>query len=59
MEEKLLKKDLDVIVNMKNYGDNGFVQALADCLYNASPKDFEKLKKTFPEYWKKYTNFKP
>lgn len=58
MEEKLIKRDLDVIVNMKNYGD-GFIQALADCLYNANPQDFEKLKEAFPEYWKKYKNFKP
>lgn len=59
LEEKLLNKDLDVIVNMKEYGENGFIQSLADCLYNADKKDFKKLKEAFPEYWKRYKNFKP
>ena len=59
MEEKLLKKNLDVIVNMKEYGDTAFTQSLADCLFHADTNEFKKLKKAFPEYLERYKNFKP
>lgn len=59
MEEKLLNKDFDVIVNMKEYSDNPFIQSLADCLFYANTEDFEKLKEVFSKYWEEYKNFKP
>lgn len=59
LEEKVLNKNLNVIVNMKSYGENGFIQSLADCFFNAGKEDFKKLREAFPEYWEKYENFKP
>jgi hypothetical protein len=58
LEEKILNKDFDVIVNMKEYGD-AFVQSLADCLFYAGTEDFKTLKKVFSNYWEEYKNFKP
>lgn len=46
-------EQLKVVETMEKYGGS-FVQALAQCFYRADPINFEKLLKTFPEYWNQY-----
>lgn len=39
--------------NMKTYG-GGFVQQLGQAIVHADPENRRRLKKAFPEYWRKY-----
>lgn len=50
------EEEIQIVEKMKTYG-NPFVQALADCFYNADLMNFKKLRKAFPEYWEEYKNF--
>lgn len=50
------EEEIQIVEKMKIYGGS-FVQALADCFYNADLVNFKKLKKSFPEYWEEYRNF--
>lgn len=42
-----------VISAMHMYGGS-FVKSLSDCFRHADVQNFQKLKDTFPEYWKQY-----
>lgn len=46
-------QEYDVIEQMEQYGGS-FVKALAKCFHRADLKNFAKLKRAFPEYWKQY-----
>lgn len=35
--------------------EGSFVKALAECFRKADNQNFQKLKETFPEYWKNYS----
>lgn len=45
--------DLNIINAMKKYGGS-FVSHLGAAAQHADHKNLEKLKETFPEYWKQY-----
>lgn len=47
--------DYSVIDAMENFGGS-FVQALAVCFRRADRDNFAKLKITFPDYWKQYSD---
>lgn len=50
-----MQTELDYIIveQMEKYGGS-FVKALAECFHRADRNNFEKLKKTFAEYWEEY-----
>ncbi len=50
--------DLDVIEAMEKYGGS-FVQALAVAASRADADNLAKIKATWPEYWKQYTDMIP
>lgn len=50
-------QEIEVVENMETYGGS-FVKALAKCFWLADSINFNKLKETFSEYWKKYLEMK-
>ena len=52
----LEEQDYKTLDNMSTYGGS-FVKALSEAFRCADSKNFAKLKKAFPEYWKQYSNF--
>lgn len=48
-------QDSRTISNMAVYG-GGFVKALAAAARHADSKNLEKIKQTWPEYWKEYSD---
>ena len=52
----LEEQDCKTLDNMSTYGGS-FVKALSEAFRCADSKNFAKLKKAFPEYWKQYSNF--
>lgn len=49
----MTEREFEVVRKMEKYGGS-FVKALADCFHLADPENFNKLKKTFSEYWEQY-----
>ena len=50
---ELNDEKLDVAENMKNYGGS-FVSSLGEALIHADEENAERIKETWPEYWKQY-----
>lgn len=46
-------QDLDTLNAMSKYG-GGFVKALANAGHHADSNNLERIKRTWPEYWKHY-----
>lgn len=52
----MTNEELNIVNAMKMYGGS-FVKCLAEAAMHADPQNFRKIKETWPEYWKEYSNF--
>jgi hypothetical protein len=50
----MIEEDYYIIERMEIYGGS-FVKSLANCFRHADPINRQKLKETFKEYWKQYS----
>lgn len=49
----MTEAEFEVVEAMSKYGGS-FVQCLAEAFHHADVGNLRKLKKAFPEYWKRY-----